>query len=138
MNNSATTKLPYSLTHALPRPVCIAIVILLVLVRIPVTLAAINFAAPRSYPVGTSPMAISVGDFNGDGKIDIAVANNGSGDVSILLGNGDGTFQSAVNFSAGNNPKAIAVGDFNGDGKLDLAVFQPGTSSAAGSVSILL
>ena len=104
----------------------------------PAILVAVDFSVAKSYPVGTSPAAIAVGDFNGDGKIDIAVANTGSSDVSILLGNGDGTFRPAVNFSAGNNPQEIAVGDFNGDGKLDLAVFQPGSNGVAGSISILL
>ena len=106
----------------------------------PARLAAVDFGAATSYPVGTSPAAVAVGDFNGDGKLDVAVANNGSSNVSILLGYGDGTFKAATNFNAGNNPSAIAVGDFNGDGKLDLAVFQPGDlqSSRAGSVSILL
>jgi hypothetical protein len=113
-------------------------VTLLVLLGIPASLAAIDFAAPTSYPVGTSPAAIAVGDFNGDGKVDIAVANSGSDDVSILLGNGDGTFQPAVNYSAGNSPTDIAVGDFNGDGKLDLAVFQSGANGGTVSVSILL
>jgi uncharacterized repeat protein (TIGR01451 family) len=106
----------------------------------PAHLAAVDFAAATSYPVGTSPAAVAVGDFNGDGKPDIAVANTGSGNVSILLGNGDGTFQVAVNFSSGNNPTKVALGDFNADGKLDLALFQPGDTlvSRAGSVSILL
>lgn len=103
----------------------------------PVNVAAIDFAPPKSYPVGTSPAAIAVGDFNGDGKMDIAVANTGSGDVSVLLGNGDGTFQPASHFSAGNSPTAIAVGDFNGDGKLDLAAFQPTANGVSGSVGIL-
>jgi uncharacterized repeat protein (TIGR01451 family) len=115
-----------------------AISIFLLLLWWPANLAAVDFAPAKSYPVGTSPAAIAVGDFNGDGKIDIAVANTGSGDVSILLGNGDGTFQPAVNYSAGNSPSTIAVGDFNGDGKLDLAVFQPAAKSVSGSVSILL
>jgi uncharacterized repeat protein (TIGR01451 family) len=119
------------------RPICFAISTFFTL-HSPVKVAAVDFAAPKSYPVGTSPAAIAVGDFNGDGKVDIAVANTGSGDVSILLGNGDGTFQPVVNYSAGNSPWAIAVGDFNGDGKLDLAVFQPAAKSVAGSVSILL
>jgi uncharacterized repeat protein (TIGR01451 family) len=106
----------------------------------PTNLAAVEFAAAKSYAVGTSPSAIVIGDFNGDGKPDLAVANSGSNNVSILLGNGDGTFQPAVDYAAGNSPSAIFVGDFNGDGKLDLAVFQAGNSqnSAAGSVSILL
>jgi uncharacterized repeat protein (TIGR01451 family) len=101
---------------------------------------AIEFQAPKSYPVGTSPSAVVVADFNGDGKADIAVANSGSNNVSILLGNGDGTFKVAMNFDAGNSPSSIAVGDFNGDGKLDLAVFQSGNSSNAttGALSILL
>jgi uncharacterized repeat protein (TIGR01451 family) len=101
-------------------------------------LAAVDFAAAKSYAVGTSPAAIATGDFNGDGKVDIAVANTGSRDVSILLGSGNGTFQPAVNYSAGNSPSAIAVGDFNGDGKLDLAVLQPGANGVAGSIGILL
>ncbi len=49
-----------------------------------------------------------------------------SNTVSILLGNGDGTFQSAVNYPAGNDPVAMVAGDFNGDGRLDLAVVEWG------------
>lgn len=110
----------------------------LLLTGIPANLAAVDFAAAKSYPVGASPAAVAVGDFNGDGKPDIAVANTGSSNVSILLGNGDGTFQPAMNFNAGDSPRVIAVGDFNGDGKLDLAAFRPGVTGSAGSVSILL
>jgi uncharacterized repeat protein (TIGR01451 family) len=117
-----------------------AMSLFLLLLGSPANVAAVEFAVAKSYPVGTSPGGVAVGDFNGDGKLDIAVANTGSGNVSILLGNGDGSFQSAMNFNAGCNPATIAVGDFNGDGKLDLAVFQPGDSqlSQDGSVSILL
>jgi uncharacterized repeat protein (TIGR01451 family) len=72
-----------------------------------------------------------MGDFNGDGKADLAVANGGSDNVSILLGNGNGTFQAAVNYNV-HGPRSVAVGDFNGDGKPDLAV-----ANAFGTVSIL-
>ena len=83
---------------------------------------------PRhDFPVGTNPFALSVGDFNGDQKPDLAVANSGHfdddpGSISILLGNGDGTFQAPRNVRVGNIPAFVAVGDFNKDGKQDLAV----------------
>jgi hypothetical protein len=70
---------------------------------------------------------VAVGDFNGDLIPDLAVADagdsqgNGAG-VTVLLGNGDGSFQPAVNYAAGGGPMSVAVGDFNGDGIPDLAV----------------
>ena len=68
-------------------------------------------------------MLVAVGDFNGDGNLDLAVANEVSGTVAVLLGNGNGTFAAATTFSTGgSDPDSLAVGDFNGDGKLDLAV----------------
>src|SRR6476660_5801298 len=101
---------------------------------------AVEFAPAKTYATGTSPIAVVFGDFNNDGKPDIAVANSGSNNVSILFGNDDGTFQPAQNFDAGNSPSAILLGDFNGDGKLDFALFQTGDPDHAttGSVSILL
>jgi len=83
---------------------------------------ATEFTKPKVYPVGTNPAAAVAGDFNGDGKPDLAVVNQGSGNVSILLGNGDGTFQAASNVNIGGTPNSIVAGDFNGDHKLDLAV----------------
>jgi len=77
---------------------------------------------------------VAVGDFNGDGKLDLVVVNSFSNNVSVLLGNGDGTFQTALDFDTGVAPWSVAVGDFNGDGKLDLAV----TNATIGNVSILL
>jgi hypothetical protein len=76
-----------------------------------------TFAAARDYAVGPGPGWLAVGDFNGDGKPDVVAGV--SGGVSVLLGNGDGTFQAARNSALGLGGY-IAVGDFNGDGKLDL------------------
>ncbi|NJD92160.1 MAG: hypothetical protein FIA91_11725, partial [Geobacter sp.] len=83
---------------------------------------------------GSSPSAVTVGDFNADGRQDLAVANYSLGTVSILTGNGNGTFQNKVDYGNHSNPNSIAVGDFNGDGRQDLAV----TNYANDSVSILM
>ena len=84
-----------------------------------------------TFLTNTSAQSVVVGDFNGDGKLDLAVAN---GNVNIFLGNGNGTFQPGVTLTAGSGASWIAVGDFNGDGKLDLAV----ANYYADTVSILL
>src|SRR6516165_7739772 len=93
-----------------------------------------SFFTSPTFPVGTTPHGEAVADFNGDGKADLAVVNEGSNTVSILLGNGDGSFRAKTDFATGAQPWGLAVGDFNGDGKLDLAVANRG----ARSLSILL
>ncbi|MDO8735696.1 MAG: FG-GAP-like repeat-containing protein, partial [Thermoleophilia bacterium] len=70
-----------------------------------------------------------------DGKTDLAVANYGGGNVSILLGNGNGTLAAAVNYTSGANPSSVTTGDFNRDGKTDLAVAD---MSGSNNVSILI
>ncbi|HMF19458.1 MAG TPA: VCBS repeat-containing protein [Gemmataceae bacterium] len=92
----------------------------------------------QDFATGVQPVALAKGDFNGDGKLDLAVANNGDssfggndpGGVSILLGNGDGTFQNPINYQVGVAPTAIVAGDLNHDGRLDLVVAQGDAISA--------
>ena len=98
-----------------------------------------TFEAAESFPAGSEPTGLVVGDFNGDGRIDVAVADGGDGNpadegVSILLGNGDGTFAAPVFYDTGEYPSSIVVGDFTGSGVLDLAV----TNMFKNNVTVLL
>jgi len=95
--------------------------------------------------VYNSPRSVTVGDFNGDGRPDLAVVNDGNvflqrGFVSILLGAGDGTFGPQRTFDAAANPYFLTTGDFNGDGRIDLVVADlgPGDPFPAPDVIVLL
>jgi hypothetical protein len=90
-----------------------------------------TFQAPLTYSVPVAPY-LALGDFNGDGKPDIAIS--GSGEVSILINNGDGTFKIPANYSISGNVQALTTADVDGDGKLDLVVPTGGTSA---SISVL-
>src|SRR2546423_1189891 len=100
----------------------------------PAPAQTISFIARRDLAAGRSPDSVAVGDFNGDGKLDLAVANLDSNDVSGVLGNGGRSFREAVTVGEGGGLGSVAVGDFNGDVKLDLAVASRGSSL----VSVLL
>lgn len=102
-----------------------------------------DFGAPVAYAAGSGPGSVAISDLNGDGKLDLAVANSGSHDVSILLGNGDGTFGPAKGFPLNNNPESvyyspwpimsISIEDFDRNGAKDIAV----SDSFAQGVSVL-
>lgn len=95
---------------------------------------------PEHYGVGSGPQAVVTADFNNDGRLDLATANDDN-TVSVLLGNGLGDFGAANHFATGTNPVSLVVGDFNNDGNLDLATANAGnntTDSELNSISILL
>src|SRR5262249_31221674 len=91
-----------------------------------------TFAPAENFTVGLHPHDLAVGDFNGDGHLDLAVALSGiasessTAGLAILLGNGDGTFSGPTIYPAGGGDNGVAVGDFNGDGMLDVAVTASG------------
>lgn len=111
-----------------------------------------SFQPVRSYPSGGwSAVGAVVADVNGDGKLDIVVANASAcnavcptSNVGVLLGKGDGTFNSVVNYATGNDAYSIAAVDLNGDGKLDLVIGSQcstavcDSSNTDGEVSVLI
>jgi hypothetical protein len=107
-----------------------------------------SFSAPTEFPVGLSgfsfPQSVALGDFNGDGKLDLVAACQSSNALSVLLGNGDGTFKTKVNYAVGPFPKGVAIGDLNNDGVLDLVAantannYPTGSDPAGMTISVLL
>ena len=97
-----------------------------------------DFAPAPTGPesAGDRPRSVAVGEFNGDSRPDLAIANQSSNDVTILLGDGTGNFTPAPTSpeGVGTSPFSIGVGDFNGDSRSDLAV----ANASAGNVTILL
>ena len=101
----------------------------------PVSRAAPLFRAPfLSFPTGSGPTAVAIGDLNGDGRPDMVVANYGDSTISVLLGRADSTFGAKRDYVVGRQPRSVAIRDLNGDGLPDLAVANHGS----GTVSVLL
>ena len=83
-----------------------------------------TFEAPVSYATSAQCYSVAVADFNGDGYPDLVITDSSidPGQVSILLGNGDGSFQNPVSYAVGSGPRSVAVGSLRGNGTLDLVV----------------
>jgi hypothetical protein len=96
--------------------------------------ATISFADINNIATGAGPISSVACDLNGDGITDLAVADSGANTVSVLVGNGDGSFQPQVNYLTGSSPFDIVAADFNGDGIIDLAV----ANDMSNTVSVLL
>jgi hypothetical protein len=92
------------------------------------------FAGARMFGAGGESQMLVTADFNHDGIADLAVINVGSNNVSILLGNGDGTLRNALTYGAGGSPLGMTVGDLNGDGKPDLVM----VDDIANSLQVML
>jgi hypothetical protein len=104
-------------------------------VTTPAACNPVDFAAAASFGGGTNPRSVAIGDFNGDGRQDLATSS-APASVSVLLGDGMGAFSAATNFGTGTTPESVTVGDFNGDGIQDLVTANANAGSQ--NVSVLL
>ena len=90
-----------------------------------------TFQAKQTLGAGHGPDGVAVADFNGDGKSDLATADQNDDTASVLLGNGNGTFQAKQSFGTGSHPALVAAADFNGDGVNDLVTSDCWTNSGS-------
>ena len=100
--------------------------------------ARYSFSLPTNYPVGGFPDSVARADLTGNGILDLVVINEGDQTLTVLLGNGDGTFQNAHTHATGSEPNAIAVGDFTTDGLPDLVVANSGSDTVSVFLNVLL
>jgi hypothetical protein len=101
----------------------------------------VAFATPINFATGgVAPTNVQTADLNGDGKLDLVIANRTSNNIAVLFGNGDGTFQAPVSYvlNSGTFPSAVAVADVNNDGKADIEVANALVGTSGGTVSIFL
>jgi hypothetical protein len=132
---SSSITIPVSASRSLRRLTSL----LLACAAAAISVEAQSFSPPTRYDVGDNPNFGIVGDFNRDGKPDLAVSAAQSNNVCILINKGDGTFQNPVFYLTDFNAEGVATGDFNKDGKLDLAVANVnGGSLSTGNIRVLL
>jgi hypothetical protein len=123
--------------NKLSKNVAVTILLLFLTLQLPMLPVAagnaplVSFGKVKKFAVGFNAFSVVVGDFNGDGKLDLVMWSYLSEKISILLGVGDGTFQPAEKFAVGTKPFSVAVGDFNGDEISDLAL-----ANQSGNISI--
>lgn len=96
-----------------------------------------TFQTAANFVTNTDPTSIVIGDFNGDGKLDVAAANKTANSISILLGNGDGTLQQATTIVLSSSPWILIAADVNTDGKTDLVVAQVNIAPLTGAGTYL-
>jgi hypothetical protein len=123
-NFNTDAKPDLAVTHRIPYNV-----ITVLLSTRPVGVVDFLYLSPPLLPVGTDPISVAAGDFDGNSNQDLVTANAGSNNVSVLGGDGAGNFDAAVSFPVGTCPQSVAVGDFNGDAKQDLAIANAGSNN---------
>ena len=96
-----------------------------------------GFSSIGSSPTLTGPASIAVGDFDGDGRLDMLTANPGNNSGAILFGDGKGGFGPPTKLSPGGTPEAVVAGDFNGDGLADAVFADAGTGTGANMIAVL-
>lgn len=99
-----------------------------------------RFHATTNYGVASAARSLALGDFDGDGSLDVVLAHHGADYISVSLNNGNGVYSVPVTYQVKSGPYFVVTGDFNADGKLDVATagFNSNIGSRTGFVSVLL